>query len=216
MNIKQIYQKYSIPPNLQLHMLRAAAVGAFIIDHWNSQIALLEREIVETLLLHDMGNIIKFDFRLSHLLGEEEKNLEYWKKIQVIFRTKYGNEHTATMKIAKEIGVGEKTLKLLELTGSSNLNEVLEKGDWSAKISCYCDFRVSPMGVVSVNQRFDELTARYHGRSHDLGDIAKTQQRRVFCLALEESLQEKVNFNLKHLTDLDISKYFKVVEAVQL
>lgn len=216
MDIKQAYRKYKIPPNLQLHMKRAAAVGAFIIDHWSSQTALLEREIIEALLLHDMGNIIKFDFRLSHLLGEEEKNLEYWKSVQADFKQKWGNEHIATMEIAKEIGISEKTLKLLEQMGSSNLSEVFKSGDWSAKISCYCDFRVSPTGIVSVNQRFDELIERYHGRTHDLGDVAKTQARRAFCLDLEGALQEKVNFDLNKLTDLDITKYLKVVEAVQL
>lgn len=216
MTIKQIYQKYNIPPNLQLHMKRAGAVGALIIDYWRDPSSLEKSAIIETLLLHDMGNIIKFDFSFSHLLGEEETNIEHWKSVQADFKQLWGNEHTATMEIAREIGVREKTIKLLEQMGSSNLGDVLEKGDWNAKISCYCDFRVSPTGVVSVNQRFDELIDRYHGRSHDLGDIAKTQQRRVFCLALEGLLQKGVNFNLSELTDFDISKYFKVVETVEL
>ncbi len=168
--------------------------------------------IIEALLLHDMGNVIKFDFRFSHLLGDEEANIKFWKEIQLKFKQKYGNEHTATLEIAKEIGVSPQTFGLLEWTGSSKLEQVTDTMDWSAKITCYCDFRVSPFGIVTVNERFDELVNRYHGRTHDLGDIAKTEQRRLFCLQLQEQLQKMVNFDLNLITDQEIEKYFKMVE----
>lgn len=34
MNILEIYKKYSIPENLQMHMLRVAASANLIIDNW--------------------------------------------------------------------------------------------------------------------------------------------------------------------------------------
>ena len=34
MNIIDIYNKYHLPENLQMHMLRVAACSNFIIDHW--------------------------------------------------------------------------------------------------------------------------------------------------------------------------------------
>ena len=109
MKIKQIYLNYRIPPNLQDHMLRAASVGAYISDHWKNKADLDKNSMIQALLLHDMGNIIKFDFRFSYLLGKEEANTGYWKKIQQEFIKKYGDdEHVATVEIAKEIGLRDR------------------------------------------------------------------------------------------------------------
>lgn len=35
MNIIDIYNKYHLPENLQMHMLRVAACSNLIIDNWN-------------------------------------------------------------------------------------------------------------------------------------------------------------------------------------
>jgi len=35
MNIIKIYNKYYLPENLQMHMLRVAACSNFIMDNWN-------------------------------------------------------------------------------------------------------------------------------------------------------------------------------------
>lgn len=35
MNIVEIYNKYYLPKNLQMHMLRVAACSKMIIDNWN-------------------------------------------------------------------------------------------------------------------------------------------------------------------------------------
>src|SRR5438045_2401455 len=107
MNISEIYKKYKITPLLQQHQLRAASVGAYIADHWNIKQQIDKDGIIQTLLLHDMGNIIKFDFDDSELNPSDEK--EYWKAVQKEFVEKYGHdEHIATNMIAKEIGVTAK------------------------------------------------------------------------------------------------------------
>src|SRR5437588_9728526 len=74
-NILEVYRKYSIPTNLQLHMLRAAAIGKLITDHWNYQHgpAIDVSVIIKTLLLHDMGNIVKIDLDAPLGLTDAEK-----------------------------------------------------------------------------------------------------------------------------------------------
>ncbi len=59
MTIQQLYEKYEIMPNLQLHMYRVAAVAKMICDHFQKPIN--KQEVIITCLLHDIGNIIKFD-----------------------------------------------------------------------------------------------------------------------------------------------------------
>ena len=58
MNIIEIYKKYHLPENLQMHMLRVAACSNLIIDKWNGQ-KIDKESIIRVSLLHDMGNMVK-------------------------------------------------------------------------------------------------------------------------------------------------------------
>ena len=58
MNIIDIYNKYHLPENLQMHMLRVAACSNLIIDNWNGQ-TIDKESIIRVSLLHDMGNMVK-------------------------------------------------------------------------------------------------------------------------------------------------------------
>ena len=75
MKIKDIYSKYNIPPNLQLHMFRVAAFADILCDN-HKKVDFDKEIIIKSCLLHDLGNIIKFDFdNFPELLGAEEKNI---------------------------------------------------------------------------------------------------------------------------------------------
>src|SRR5258708_24588552 len=95
-SILQIYQKYNLPPNLIRHQLEVSAVGRYLCDHWTG--THVDKELItQALLLHDMGNIIKFK---RPFLGELEKDSAYWEKVQDEFIQKYGKDvHNATVKI---------------------------------------------------------------------------------------------------------------------
>ena len=58
MNIINIYQKYHIPKNLQLHMLRVSACAKLITNNWKNK-EINKESIIRVCLLHDMGNIVK-------------------------------------------------------------------------------------------------------------------------------------------------------------
>ena len=58
MNIIDIYNKYHLPKNLQMHMLRVAACSNLIIDNWKG-IEIDKDAIIRVCLLHDMGNMVK-------------------------------------------------------------------------------------------------------------------------------------------------------------
>ncbi len=84
MKIAEIYEKYKIPPLLQTHMFRVAAVGGLIYQNFTDQNILNKQAIIETLLLHDMGNIIKFklDNPDNPLYKTIKDEVQYWRKIQ--------------------------------------------------------------------------------------------------------------------------------------
>ena len=76
MTILEIYEKYKIMPQLRTHMLRVAAVGKIVCDAVNEKVKQNRGEFVNTknvvtaCLLHDMGNIIKFD--LNYFLWKQQ------------------------------------------------------------------------------------------------------------------------------------------------
>ena len=201
MLISDIYEKFSITPMLQVHQKRAAAVGMYIADHWNDQIN--KETIIQALLLHDMGNIIKFDLENKpQLLGAELPRVDFWKKKQQEFIQTYGtDEHTATLEIAKSLGVSEDILYLLEHMGSGNLSKTVELDNWELKIVSYADLRAGPFGILSVNKRFDDLIARYKGRNHPIANIERTERNRLYCLDVEKQIQKHTTILLEDITE---------------
>jgi len=56
-------------PQLDEHQLTVAAVADFICAHFNGNIN--RNNIVKACLLHDMGNIIKFDLSITNQIHPE-------------------------------------------------------------------------------------------------------------------------------------------------
>jgi hypothetical protein len=153
-NIASIYDKYQIMPQLGLHMLRVASVGALIYDSWQGP-EIHKKDIVAVLLIHDLGNIVKFT-------GLDE----HWEGIRQSIIKKYGmDDHEATNKIAMELGVEPRLYYLLEKQGNllGNKDLVLSSDDYDLKICCYCDWRAAPYGIVSITERLNNLIERKRG-----------------------------------------------------
>ncbi len=161
MRIQEIYEKYQIMPQLVTHMLRVAGVGIKILEGWSDEID--QGLVTKALLLHDMGNLVKFD--LSKNLMPIE-NIEKWKILQSEWREKYGSDaYQATMKIMDELGEKEVATILEEehagyYAGDTGL---IIKQSWPAKILAYADMRVTPAGVVPLVERIADLHSRYGG-----------------------------------------------------
>jgi 5'-deoxynucleotidase YfbR-like HD superfamily hydrolase len=208
MKISEVYKKYNIPENLQEHMYRVAAVGFIVAELLEKKIELDVDIIVTELLLHDMGNIVKFDFGPHIKFSEEET--ERLKKVRAEFIAKYGNEeHIATSKIAEELGVDIRVQELLEDCGSSKLAMAIDSTDWYAKICTYADLRVAPYGVVSVEERFNDVIKRYEGRDHALANREKTEKKKELGLILEQQIQEQSSSPLSLINDAMIAPIVK-------
>lgn len=159
MTIQQVYEKYHIMPQLQLHQLRVAAVATQIVQH--SSAALNLNEIQAACLLHDMGNIIKFQLNLfPEFLNPE--GLEYWQSVKENFILKYGrDENKATLIIAEDINVSGKIQTLLKSFGISHSQSNLESNDLDKMICCYSDQRVTPREITSLEARILEGKERF-------------------------------------------------------
>lgn len=198
MKIIDIYKKYSIPPQLQLHQLRVASVAKLICD--NLTIPVETYEVVSADLLHDMGNIIKFDLNLFPEYLEPE-GLDYWQGVKDFFIKKYStDEHVATEKIAEEISDNRRTHDILKHIGASRLNAVNASTDISYKIANYADDRVSVDGIVP----FEELVKERKSRNSKITDEYFAQLINKIRIN-EKNIQKVCKIHLHDITDDTIS-----------
>lgn len=166
-NIEEIYNKYKIPKNLRNHMLMAAKAGKFIVNNWNGP-KINKDNIIISLLLHDLGNIVKFDLETEtglKIIGDEIKRLDELKQTKKEFIEKYGSDdHIATNKILDELNVNQRIKKIIKKHVFNNNEDTLKSKDWEVKIAAYCDQRIGPYNIMSLDDRFKELKERYAKR----------------------------------------------------
>lgn len=210
MKTSEIYSKYMIPTILRNHMYRVTAIARILVESLKSEVALDIDLVTKAMLLHDMGNIIKSPAANDVLYTEEE--IKELRKVEELIKRYGNNEHTVTMTIARELHVPEKVLYILEHIGSSRLHLTVDLDDWYIKLCSYSDFRVAPTGVVSVEERFDEVVRRYAGSQHALADVEKTEKKKQLALVLEKQIQKVCNISLDKI---DIEKVEKIAKELE-
>ncbi len=202
MTLQEIYSTYKIPPNLVRHQLQVAAVGKYVCDHWIGP-ELDKDLILKTLLLHDLGNIVKFK---RPFLGELEPQAAYWEEVQADFVSRYGNDaNDATELILNELGLLDVLAVLVEM------KDVWEhpRGNlsWEARICEYADCCVTPVGIEGFEMRMADLERRYgHGKET------------IVQIAMRESakkVQENVDTDLSTLSKIDFEKEMEELQTIR-
>lgn len=183
MNIIEIYKKYHLPENLQMHMLRVAACSNLIMDNWNGP-KIDKESIIRVNLLHDMGNMVK--------IPEDFSKDEEFLKIRKKYFDKYGtNDHEINLEIGKREGLTEKEIIILDGKRSRKNEETLKSNSYERKICAYCDQRVAPDGVVSIKDRLEDA------KMIDLPEIVKIQNKKIEKEQLQERIiSEECNYNI--------------------
>jgi hypothetical protein len=212
--ILEIYQRYKIMPNLQEHMLKVAGValmiGQSLSRPWD------ETDVINACLLHDMGNILKFNLeRFPDFL--EPEGLEYWQAVKNDFQAKYGfSEHTATLLIAKELNVSPRTLSLIKSVGFLQAKDNFETADLSRKICAYADMRVAPHGVVLLADRLADLAQRYGNQYQTPEDELKRTEFNQCLHGIETTLFEVSRLKPEDITENAVKALLPSLQQVQL
>lgn len=158
MTIREIYTRYQQPPNLIRHQLDVARVGWAVCRAWDPDLPRPNLEkITTTLLLHDLGNIVKYK---RPFLGDLESQAPFWEGVQDEFRARYGTDATeATYRILEELGFVwvKELLEDMVLVWKQPEKEV----SIEARVCEYADCCVTPEGIVGTTARFRDLTNRY-------------------------------------------------------
>lgn len=204
-------------PQLAEHQLKAAGVAKIIIDNLTLTPALSQGErgeVVAACLLHDMGNIIKFDLNNTQRLINQNIDLEYWQKVKDEFLKKYGSdEHYATILIAEEIGANGRVIELIDAVGFLTAPQNARGEDLGKKICQYADDRVAPRGIVSLEERFMDLRNRYqHHKNNtqardDFEDSLYEIEKQIFAhckIRPEEITEEAIKSEIEKLRNFEI------------
>ncbi len=203
MNILDMYDQFKTPPWLQRHQLEVAAVGLYVVDHWQGP-KLNKRALKEALLLHDMGNIVKFS---RPFLGVAKKDLAYWEGVQDEVIAKYGKiTHDVTEAIVKEIGVSKETFEIVRQMRFADNGQPLSES-WEAKIADFADTCVTPKGIEGFEVRITDLLERYKGRSED-----KVEAWRRTAV----EVQENVDVELDLVQNEDFSQAIEALKETEI
>ena len=206
--ISEIYAEYKIMPILQEHMLRVAAVASLICDNFSEPLP--KNDIITACLLHDMGNILKSNFKFFPESLEPE-GLKYWQKIKDDFIKKYGNsEHEATIQIMKELGVSLNAISLVDKIKFSLLCNHCDNDDMSIKTIVYSDARVDPYGVVSYDERMNEAKERYKNHKNNPGK--KELKKLVACgKKIEKQIFAKCKIKPEDINDETVAPIVSIL-----
>jgi len=198
MTIKDVYNTYGIPPNLQEHMIRVASVVAHIEEHWIGPT--VEWKIaIQTALLHDIGNIVKFDLdNHPEFLGEGQNDLECWRnKQQEMIKTYGSDDHEATRKILFELDVDKNIIETILLKSFSNSINTKNSNNWILKILYYADLRVLPFGIGTLDNRINDVKDR----------MPKYTNRPDFmilvnaCYDIESQIQDNLDIQINEMSN---------------
>lgn len=200
MNIIEIYNKYHLPENLQMHMLRVAACSNLIMDNWNGK-EIDKEGIIRVCLLHDMGNMVK--------IPEDFSNDEEFIKIRRKYFEKYGtNDHEINLEIGQVEGLSKKELIILDGKRSRKNEETLKSDSYEIKICAYCDQRVAPDGVVDLKVRLEDAKIRYKNKPLSVWSNEEKANHLIECaLGIERQVMGNCNLVPDDINDENIVKY---------
>lgn len=197
MKLKEIYKNLGITPNLGNHMMDVAAVAGFIKDHWIGD-SLDWDKLLKAVLVHDVGNIVRFDFeKHASFLGDEQKNVDYWKEVQKKVVGKYGtDDHAATEKMLREIGFSPEFVQIVADMSLEDAVGIAEGDNWYSKILLYSDMRVMPRGISTLMERLEDIRERLpkYSTRPDFEQLIKS------CFDIEKQVGSKMNATLEKIS----------------
>lgn len=208
--IQKIYDDYRIPSQLRAHMFRVASVGVLIARAYQLPDDDVD-EIRSALLLHDMGNIIKFN--LEHFPQFlEPQGLAFWQEVQRDYCERYGaDEHRAHVVIARELGASLRVCKLIDMIEFKNVCLHCDHDNLPAKICMYADLRVGPFGVISLDERLEDGRKRYGLTAGlerwDLVECVKVLETQIF---------QDIGLDAESINDKEIALLYNEMEQSEV
>ncbi len=205
MQVQQIYSQRKTPPGLQEHMLRVAAVAQVILNHWTGP-TINKEAIITTCLFHDIAKPLTFDMSKQEQFVNSDEELQALQEHHDDLISRYGiEEHPALLKIFSELNLSEDACRLVDNLEWHYIPRLLKVNDIESLIPIYCDMRVGPRGVLSMEDRIENLLTR--------AQVDNLEELILSGKELERLLSQNVSIDLNSIDDLQIAS---VMEELQL
>jgi hypothetical protein len=202
MNVRQVYEKFSTPKNLQEHMLRVAALSKIILNNWVGQ-KVDKIAIVQTCALHDMAKPIIFDISKQAQYGMPPEDIANLEKLQTFLKSRYGvTEEKAVLEMCKDVGMGKEAARIIENLERQwkSIPRLIKADDINSLVPTYCDMRIGPRGMLPLRARLDDLNNRGGAVSHD--DNVRNGGM------IEQKIKDSVAIDLNSITDEQLNALF--------
>lgn len=219
MTISDIYAQYPVTPNLARHMLRVGAVTHLIIGHWTGPL-LQEETMMKIALLHDMGNILKFDFEGNpRLLEEEQDNVEKWKDLRTEWASRFANEDEMTYAIAAECGLSGEELGMMKDLGYGFMETIAQEKGYERKIVKYADMRAAPFGILPLSERIAEGHERYLNHpTHPMKEDKDGRREKLekASLEVERQITSHCTMAPEEINDISIAPIMETLRSYEI
>ncbi len=208
MIVKQAYQVYQTPENLQRHMLGTAALANIVLENWIG-IEIDKDAIVKACTIHDIAKPMKFDLAKQAQYGMSENDIEALRKLQNRIKTTFGdNEHKATIGIAREIGCSPDVVMYIDNLEWEYVPKLLAARDISSLIPIYCDMRIGPKGILSLGERLHEIKERVKGDDYE----ENVRNGNI----LEQEIKKNSNVDINSIADNQLTAKFDALLKLEL
>lgn len=205
-SIAEIYEKFSLPLGLQKHMYTTAALGMIICDHWTGP-TIQKDNVIQALLLHDLGNLIKFDLSETAHILDESLFTPYWRSLQAQQKKMYGQDaHTATLNMVRKCIQNETIMALIDGMDTTYLEKIAQ-GSVEQQICEYADLRVTPTGLTSLTERLADIKKRYSHSSPEWANEVHFAQSLQFAEMIENTLQKNTDIDITEIPSEKIEAY---------
>lgn len=175
-SVADVYEKFRVRANIQQHMYRVAAVTQMIADVLEEGGKMNSEEkhtLIAAAAVHDLLKIISLPPEKLKVFHDpaDPISLQQRLAIRTMLIERYGpNEEKATLQVIQQLDLWEDVYALVQQLGEinnpqgfANWEDVfihLREGTLLIKLLTYADWRVSPQGIVSLQERHTELRAR--------------------------------------------------------
>jgi hypothetical protein len=158
------------------------------------------------MLLHDMGNVVKMNLTKKEYLPPENQDISYWEDLQNKYIARYGtDDHIVTYNILAELGLDKDYLWLVLNKIFINNEMIANSNNYELKICAYADQRTGPNGIVTLQERFDELRRRYGNNPQASINHPRAQYLISAAYNIERQILQYTSVDLFQITDREIS-----------
>lgn len=212
--ILDVYTRYQVPSHLARHMLQCAAVADWLLSVWSGE-EIDQQVVIETLLVHDLANILKFDWSLpQEYFGWGQEDATFYQSIAKKIAQRYGDDEVvATKLMIQELSLDDKVALTFTRIGERHEKPWLDH-EREVQLVWYCDMRVGPQGLVSIEERFADGLKRYQHRPEFNFD--RYQADLLRCREIEQRIGKSITTPLAQLTPNNLDLHYSKVQMYQL